>query len=132
MKTFLEFKKDNSIDESFNPDKKLWEKWKSLVNMTQKELQNFYDSEDETLYLGDIDIIAYDKKFDFDIDFENWSISFISDTHLVVSAGGDWEEGRTMILVPEGKMFKIISCCEGYCRGLDEDELIKSYLNGLK
>ena len=127
---------DKTLDDLYaNVDKQVFNNEPKIRQKNVYQLLesfNFYDSEDETLYLGDIDIIAYDKKFDFDIDFENWSISFISDTHLVVSAGGDWEEGRTMILVPEGKMFKIISCCEGYCRGLDEDELIKSYLNGLK
>lgn len=47
MKSFNEFKEDLPIEESkHTPDEQIWKKWKSLVNMTYKELESFYDSSD--------------------------------------------------------------------------------------
>lgn len=47
MKTFNEFKNEIPLEENSNqPDKKVWETWKKLVNMTEKELKEFYDSEE--------------------------------------------------------------------------------------
>ena len=48
MKSFAEYKKDNTeiLSENALPDETTWKKWKDLVNMTQKEIQEFYDSED--------------------------------------------------------------------------------------
>lgn len=50
MKSFLEYRKliENFLNETANIGSKedTYKKWKSLVNMTQKELQDFYDSED--------------------------------------------------------------------------------------
>jgi hypothetical protein len=45
MKSFLEFKKDN-LNEGESPNEDLWKEWRSLVNMTEKELQSFYDSDE--------------------------------------------------------------------------------------
>lgn len=47
MKTFKEFKDELPIEENqHQPDQKIWETWKKLVNMTAKELKSFYDSDE--------------------------------------------------------------------------------------
>jgi hypothetical protein len=53
FETFSEFKhrRDEIIEKEKTPpthssvDEEIWKKWRSLVNMTASELQNFYDSE---------------------------------------------------------------------------------------
>ena len=50
MKSFSEHKEQNEeiLKESTetSPDENVWKKWRSLVNMTAKELKTFYDSSD--------------------------------------------------------------------------------------
>lgn len=53
MKSFREYKdekqkvlleKDKFKNQGATPDEKIWKLWRSLINMTPKELQAFYDS----------------------------------------------------------------------------------------
>lgn len=50
MQTFEEYKKSSAITEKISadskPDENIWKKWDKLINMTEKELKKFYDSED--------------------------------------------------------------------------------------
>lgn len=52
MKSFHEYKKftkailDESADPKETAQEDSWKQWRSLVNMTEKELKEFYDSED--------------------------------------------------------------------------------------
>lgn len=47
MKSFREFKDELPIEESKDvPNQEVWTKWKKFVNMTVKELKDFYESED--------------------------------------------------------------------------------------
>ena len=50
MKSFKDYKKELVITESGDPnstpDLDIWKKWHQLINMTEKELKDFYDSED--------------------------------------------------------------------------------------
>ena len=49
MKSFNEYKKSSMVTEknsvNSKPDEEVWKKWNQLINMTEKELKNFYDSE---------------------------------------------------------------------------------------
>ena len=52
MKSFNDYKQEKLIaleeakDPNSSPDKEIWKTWRQLVNMTEKELKSFYDSED--------------------------------------------------------------------------------------
>lgn len=49
FKTFNEFRKEREVktDKAAQaPDEKLWAEWKSLANMSEKELKEFFDSKD--------------------------------------------------------------------------------------
>lgn len=47
MKSFREFKDEFPIEESINvPDEELWAKWRKFVNMSVKEIREFYDSDE--------------------------------------------------------------------------------------
>jgi hypothetical protein len=55
MKSFLEYKaekekilleKDKDKNKGATPDPKIWKLWRSLINMSKKELEEFYNSEE--------------------------------------------------------------------------------------
>lgn len=48
MKPFNDFRKElnEKAQDKNPPNEDLWKEWRKLVNMSQSELQNFYDSED--------------------------------------------------------------------------------------
>lgn len=49
MKSFSEFREESrklTEAKGDSPDQALWEKWRSLVNMTHSELKEFYESDD--------------------------------------------------------------------------------------
>lgn len=45
MKSFFEYKLATSTDPNVSPDQNVWKKWRSLVNMTEKEIKSFYETE---------------------------------------------------------------------------------------
>jgi len=68
MKSFSEHKEQNEeiLKESVEttPDENVWKKWRSLVNMTAKELKTFYDSpngKDAGMKQGEADKIGIDS-----------------------------------------------------------------------
>lgn len=68
MKSFSEHKEQNEeiLKESAEttPDENVWKKWRSLVNMTAKELKTFYDSpngKDAGMKQGEADKIGIDS-----------------------------------------------------------------------